>query len=70
MFDGWMERPSIPSIPAAPLVATVAPASTWLLTTGWRRHGLLDIHELPQRNMAAGRPRGNLANSSRRATSR
>ncbi|MBL8899813.1 MAG: transposase, partial [Planctomycetes bacterium] len=24
MFDGWMERPSIPSIPAAPLVATVA----------------------------------------------
>ncbi|MBL8898063.1 MAG: transposase [Planctomycetes bacterium] len=28
IFDGWMERPSIASIPTAPVVAAVAPAST------------------------------------------
>ena len=69
VFDGWRERPSIASIPAALVVATVAPASTWLLTTGWRRHGLLDIHELP-RSKHAARTRANLAQSSRRAASR
>ncbi|MBK9388272.1 MAG: transposase [Planctomycetes bacterium] len=60
-FDGWRERASIP---ATPDVATVAPASTWLLTTGWRRHGLLDIHELPH-SKHAKRPRANPAQSSR-----
>ncbi|MBL8897100.1 MAG: transposase [Planctomycetes bacterium] len=70
VFDGWKERPSIASITTAPVVAAVARASTWLLTTGWRRHGLLDIHELPQQRKQAGRPRGNLAQSSHRATSR
>ncbi|MBK9388352.1 MAG: transposase [Planctomycetes bacterium] len=60
-FDGWRERPSIP---ATPDVAIVAPASTWLLTTGWRRHGLLDIRELPH-SKHAGRPRANLAPSRR-----
>ncbi|MBL8898114.1 MAG: transposase [Planctomycetes bacterium] len=64
VFDGWMERPSIASIPTAPVVAAVAPASTWLLTTGWRRHGLLDLRELP-RTKHAGRPRANPAQSSR-----
>ena len=70
VFDGWKERPSIASIPATPVMATVAPASTWLLTTGWRRHGLLDIRELPQQRKRAGRPRGNPAQSSHRATMR
>ncbi|MBK9384159.1 MAG: transposase [Planctomycetes bacterium] len=69
-FDGWIERPSIPSIPTAPGVATVAPASTWLLNTGWRRHGLLDIRELPQHNKHTGRPPRNPAHSSRRPSSR
>ncbi|MBL8897430.1 MAG: transposase [Planctomycetes bacterium] len=69
VFDGWMERPSIAAIPAAPVVANVAPASTWLLTTGWRRHGLLDIRELPH-SKHSRRPRANLAKSSRRATTR
>ncbi|MBL8900671.1 MAG: hypothetical protein JNM84_23770 [Planctomycetes bacterium] len=68
-FDGWMERPSIQSIPSAPVVASVAPASTWLLTTGWRRLGLLGIHELPI-SKHAGRPQANVAESRRRATSR
>ncbi|MBK9383638.1 MAG: transposase [Planctomycetes bacterium] len=66
VFEGWKERPSIPT---TPLVAAIAPASTWLLTTGWRRHGLLDIHELP-RSARAERPRAHPAQSSRRATSR
>ncbi|MBL8897041.1 MAG: transposase [Planctomycetes bacterium] len=70
VFDGWIERPSIQSIPSAPVVASVAPASTWLLTTGWRRHGLLDLRELPQHKKHTGRPRANVAESSRRATSR
>ncbi|MBL8901518.1 MAG: transposase [Planctomycetes bacterium] len=70
VFDGWMERPSIASIPTAPVVAAVvARASTWLLTTGWRRHGLLDIRELPQ-TKRAGRPQRNLAESRSRANSR
>ncbi|MBL8896339.1 MAG: transposase [Planctomycetes bacterium] len=70
VFDGWKERPSIASIATSSPVAAVAPASTWLLKTGWRRQGLLDIHELPQQKRHAGRPRANLADSSRRATSR
>jgi hypothetical protein len=66
VFDGWSARPSIDSIPATPVVAAVAPASTWLLTTGWRLLGLLDLHELPLTNHA-GRPRANPAQSSRRS---
>jgi REP element-mobilizing transposase RayT len=69
-FDGWIERPSIAALTTAPVVAATAPASTWLLTTGWRRHGLLDMRELPQHNKQACRPRRNPAHSSRRATSR
>ncbi|MBL8901075.1 MAG: hypothetical protein JNM84_25825 [Planctomycetes bacterium] len=70
VFDGWIQRPSIATMPPASVVATVATASTWLLTTGWRLHGLLDIRELPQHNKHPGRPRRNPAQSSRRATSR
>ncbi|MBK9388264.1 MAG: transposase [Planctomycetes bacterium] len=70
VFEGWKERPPIGSIPATSAVASIAPASTWLLTTGWRRHGLLDIDELPQHRKHSGRPRRNLADSSREATSR
>ncbi len=70
VFDGWKTGPSIASIPSERAVAVVAPASTWLLTTGWRRHGLIDIHEHPQQRQHAGRPRGNLAESRGRAASR
>ncbi|MBK9385044.1 MAG: transposase [Planctomycetes bacterium] len=61
LFGGWKERPSIP---ATPDVAIVAPASSWLLTAGWRRHGLLDIRELPH-SKHAKRPRANFAQSIR-----
>jgi REP element-mobilizing transposase RayT len=45
-FDGWRhydwQRGLRP--PAQP---PVAPAGSWLLTIGWRRHGLLDLEEVP-----------------------
>ncbi len=42
-FDGWKgRRPEL----TGPLVA-VAQAHTWLLTKGWRRHGLLQLESIP-----------------------
>jgi REP element-mobilizing transposase RayT len=43
----WKERPRVP----------VAPARTWLLRTGWRRHGLLQTGDTPgpQQGPASGR---------------
>ena len=47
-FDGWRKgepRPA-PSQESAE-VAEVAPARFWLLRTGWRRHGLVALSEIP-----------------------
>jgi REP element-mobilizing transposase RayT len=41
-FDGW--RPGRPRCRDAPVVA---PPRTWLLAIGWRRHGLVDLAEVP-----------------------
>jgi hypothetical protein len=35
-FEGWAQAPEPSADPPA-----VAPARTWLLHTGWRRHGLI-----------------------------
>ncbi len=43
-FDGWRERFRTRGLPAAIPVAT---ARTWLLTLGWRRHGLICPDEVP-----------------------
>jgi len=43
-FDGW--RISIPRPAGA---AGVAVARTWLARVGWRRHGLVDVREVPRR---------------------
>ncbi len=43
-FQGWKRRPRGPTPAAA---REVASARTWLLTTGWRRHGLVDPVEVP-----------------------
>ena len=43
-FDGWRDRRS-PCPPAAG--DPVAPARSWLLRTGWRRRGLIALHEIP-----------------------
>lgn len=44
-FSGFRERITIRGIEAVP--RPVAVAHTWLLTIGWRRHGLLSVTELP-----------------------
>ena len=49
-FDGWAS----PSIPVR-LLRTVVPAQTWLLTTGWKRHGLLGLDEIPSSRAHAQR---------------
>ena len=49
-FDGWAS----PSIPVRSL-RTVVPAQTWLLTTGWKRHGLVGLDEVPSSRAHAKR---------------
>jgi len=41
-FDGWRDAPAPPG-PAPP----VSPPHTWLLSTGWRRHGKLPVDAVP-----------------------
>ncbi|MBL8722509.1 MAG: transposase [Planctomycetes bacterium] len=44
-FDGFVESITVRGVAALP--PPVAPPRTWLLTLGWRRRGLLSVHELP-----------------------
>jgi hypothetical protein len=44
-FDGFREVFTVRDIEA--VVRPVTEAHTWLLTIGWRRHGLLSVHEVP-----------------------
>jgi hypothetical protein len=44
-FDGFRETITVRGLEA--VVRPVTDAHTWLLTLGWRRHGLLSVHELP-----------------------
>src|SRR5690606_12744780 len=47
-FDGWRWRDDSPAPPgAAPPPTCTSPAKGWLLTTGWRRRGLLDPGAVP-----------------------
>lgn len=50
-FDGWKrsERtvPSAAERAAGRIAAPVARARTWLLSIGWRRHGLIDCADVP-----------------------
>jgi REP element-mobilizing transposase RayT len=45
-FDGWKRQVAAPWVQEPPEVAW---PHTWLLATGWRRHGLLDPGEVPGR---------------------
>ena len=45
-FDGWLESITVRNLPTSP--PPVRAAETWLLHTGWRRHGLLSVHETPR----------------------
>jgi len=44
-FDGFRETVTVRGLHA--IERPVAMARTWLLRTGWRRHGLLGVHETP-----------------------
>lgn len=61
-FDGWRRREW--EEPLGTRRAPVARARTWLLRTGWRRHGLLDPSEIPA-GSRAGRRRDTRGRSSR-----
>jgi REP-associated tyrosine transposase len=43
-FDGWRSATAPPN---AADIREVAAARTWVLQIGWRRHGLIDIAEVP-----------------------
>jgi hypothetical protein len=47
LFDGWKVPPPRKSVEGSP----VAPSTTWLLRTGWKRHGLIDPHERPKQSL-------------------
>jgi len=44
-FDGWNWPAFDKPVDYVPL--PVSPPTTWLLRQGWRRHGLIDVHEVP-----------------------
>ncbi len=44
-FDGWRQRVRVRG--GAGIVRPVAEARTWLVRTGWRRHGLIGVEEVP-----------------------
>jgi hypothetical protein len=44
-FDGWLDPPSIPIAERGQLITS--PPRTWLLNTGWKRHGLIATTEVP-----------------------
>jgi putative transposase len=46
-FTGWSNGPRDGPAPRDDQ-APVAPAETWLLSVGWRRHGLIDPAEVPR----------------------
>jgi hypothetical protein len=47
-FDGWRRAPPGSEPPGEERDSPeVAPARTWLLAVGWRRHGLVDPAEVP-----------------------
>ncbi len=45
-FTGWRNRPAMPPVGVEKPVLT---AGTWLLSAGWRRHGLVSLSEHPKR---------------------
>jgi len=48
-FDGWRDKPMLDERDAD---FGTSPARSWLLRSGWRRHGLLELSEIPGPAMA------------------
>ena len=57
VFDGWKERQTLglSTVPDAYRALVVWFPKTWLLTTGWRRHGLISQWEVPKGKPASRR---------------
>ena len=43
-FDGWREVVRVHGLEA--IVRPIARAHTWLMSIGWRRHGLLSVNDV------------------------
>jgi REP element-mobilizing transposase RayT len=52
-FDGWRRGRVVRDRAATAMPPPVARPRTWLLRTGWRRHGLLDPADVPGRARAS-----------------
>jgi REP element-mobilizing transposase RayT len=52
-FTGWKHPPAL-GPPRSHNVAPVVPPRTWLLCTGWKRHGLIATDETPKLPTASG----------------
>ena len=46
-FDGWRDHTTPFALPRGYEPLVVVPATCWMLTTGWRRHGAVDLWEVP-----------------------
>ena len=46
-FDGWRDHPTPFAFPRGYEPLVVVPPRCWMLTTGWRRHGAVDLQEVP-----------------------
>ena len=60
-FDGWKEREGevvIPKLPEGYHPMLVWFPKSWLLATGWRRHGLIRMYEVPKGRPNVQPPRG------------
>ena len=44
-FDGFREQVTVRGLDE--IERPITDARTWMLTIGWRRHGLLSVHDLP-----------------------
>jgi putative transposase len=63
-FNGWKQRAGEVLLwkpPETYLAMVTWYPKTWLLTTGWRQHGLIDFHEIPSSRSARCRGRGTSA---------
>jgi hypothetical protein len=60
-FDGWLDAPGA-RIDSAdiPITAACRSPESWLLRDGWKRHGLIGLHEVPGER-ATRRERGSKA---------
>ena len=54
-FDGFRETITVRGIES--MLRPIAKARTWLLTIGWRRHGLLSVFDLPANPARGSRAR-------------